>query len=258
MAKEKKEAPADPLAGLNLPAAPQIAAGNVRQPLGPPTGYYGDMGAAGFVPYVNGDEWVPATYNVEDRDRLKYRMNQAGLYGTAGYQSGSWTRDDANAYQQVLEASNATLTRDDNVVIDNIANEVKKGPRVQGPRAPLVSKISNPDDIRAVIKDSAFSLIGQRLSAAEEDRLVAMYQQREQAENQATYAAGAAGGTVTGAPSAQAFAEAQIEQLRPGEVGVHQHLAAFEKILGSMGAMAQATPEYQGGGLPHVQGSEVL
>lgn len=262
MAEDKKPA-ADPLAGINITPPPMAVSGSARQPLGPPQGYYQDQTAldptkAAFQPYINGDEWMPATYEAADRDRLKARMNAAGLYGTSGYQSGSWTREDANAYQIVLESANATLVRDENVVIDNIASEVTKSPRVQGPRAPLVSKISNPDDIRAVIKDSAFSLIGQRLSAAEEDRLVALYQQREQAENQSTYAAGAAGGTVTGAPSMQAFAESQIEALRPGDVGAHQHLEAFEKILGSMGTMVEETPTYKGQGLPAAAGTEVL
>lgn len=261
MADSKK--PADPLGGFNFTPPPMTATGTARQPLGPPQGYYQEQALvnpalAGFTPYVQGDEWVPA-YNLttEDRDRLKARMNQAGLYGSSGYQSGTWTTEDSNAYQIVLEAANGMGQRDPEVVINNIASEATKGPRVQGPRAPLVSKISNPDDIRAVIKDSAFSLIGQRLSAADEDRLVAMYQQREQSENQGAYGAAGDGGTVTGAPSMQAFAESQIETLRPSEVGVHQHLAAFEKILGTMNASAPETPTYKGAGLPDA-GGEVL
>lgn len=256
--------PSDPLAGFNFTPPPMAVAGSTRQPLGPPSGYYQEQALvnpelAGFQPYVQGDQWTPA-YNLtpEDRDRLKARMNAAGLYGTSGYQSGTWTNEDSNAYQTVLEAANGMGQRDPEVVINNIASEATKGPRTQGPRAPLVSKISNPDDIRAVIKDSAFSLIGQRLSAEEEERLVAMYQQREQAENQATYAAGGAGGTVTGVPSMQAFAEGQIEALRPGAVGAHQHLAAFEKILGSLGTMVEPTENYRGQGLPQAGQAEVL
>jgi hypothetical protein len=261
MADKKK--PADPLAGLDLTPPPMAPSGSARQPLGPPLGYYTEGAAidparAGFKPYITGDEWVPATYETADRDRLKSRMNAAGLYGTAGYQSGSWTQSDANAYEEVLKASNATFTRDENVVIDNIAAEVKKGPRAMGPRAPLVSRISNPDDIRAVIRDSAYSLTGSRLSDEDEQRLISMYQGQQGAADQAAYgAAGGAGGTVTEAASQQNFAAAQIERLRPGAVATHRHLEAFEKILGSMGTMVPETPTYAGGGLPKA-GGEVL
>jgi hypothetical protein len=269
--KQPSTGPAGLDAVLSLINQADLSVGEVgaRQPLGPPQGFYEDqasfMAAGGrprdpsFKPYVNGDEWQPAfRIPPEERDRLKARMNAAGLYGTAGYQSGSWTREDANAYQQVLEASNALGIADANVVIDNIAEEVRRGPRAQGPRAPLVSRISNPDDIRAVIRKSAYDLTGSRLSDEEEARLISMYQGTQGAADQAAYgAAGGAGGTVTEAASPQNFAAAQIERMRPGEVATHRHLEAFEKILQSMGTLAPETPTYAGEGLPKA-GGEVL
>jgi hypothetical protein len=269
---DPKNAPAgnDFLAGLGIAPPPSIAAGNARQPLGPPTGFFQEQAAvnpalAGFSPYLQGDEWVPAySMSPEDRDRLKARMNAAGLYGSSGYQSGSWTADDANAYQQVLESANGMGQRDPNVVIDNIAQEVRKGPRVAGPRAPLVSHVSNPDTIRAVLRDSAFSLTGSRLSDDDEQRLISLYQGQQQSASQAAYAAGetspagGAGGTITDPASVQAFANAQIEKARPEDVATHRYIGAFNKILGSMGTLANATPTYQGAGLPTTQGQEVL
>lgn len=247
-----------------LATAPSITEISPRQPLGPPQGFFTDQKAArpelaGFIPYVNGDEWVPAfNLSPEDRDRLKARMNAAGLYGTSGYQSGTWTAADANAYQTVLESANGMGERDAEVVIDNLANESRKGTRVQGPRAPLVSRISNPDDIRAVIRQSAYDLTGSRLSDEEEQRLISMYQGSQQAESQGEY--GAAGGapgssaTVIQAAGMENFANAQIERMRPGDVAAHRHLDAFEKILGSMGTLAPETPTYAGEGLPKAGG----
>lgn len=263
---DKKTAPAatDLLAGINIAAPPMISSGNVRQPLGPPQAYYTEQAMfnpalAGFQPYVDGDEGTPGySMSSDDRDRLKSRMNAAGLYGSEGYTSGSWNPDDARAYKYVLETANMMGQRDAEVVIDNLASEATKGARIQGPRAPLVSRVSNPDDIRAVLRETAYSLTGSRLSNEEEQRLISAYQATQGASNQAEYAAGGGApgstSTVTNAASPQSFAEAQIEQMRPGEVASHRHLDAFEKILGSMGSLASETPTYQGAGLPNDTG----
>lgn len=251
-----------------ISAPPGITEISPRQPLGPPQGFYTEQAAinpqlAGFQPYVNGDEWVPA-YNLtpDDRDRLKSRMNAAGLYGTSGYASGTWTQADANAYQIVLESANGMGQRDANVVIDNLANEARKTPRVQGPRAPLVSQVSNPDDIRAVIRKASYDMTGSRLSDEEEQRLISMYQGQQGAVNQAVGAAGGAAPgsttTVTQEAGMANFANAQVERLRPGDVAAHRHLDAFEKILQSMGTMVPETPTYGGEGLPKATGEKVL
>lgn len=256
-----KNAPAeDPLAGLGLAPPPMIAAGSVRQPLGPPQGFFDEQAAvdprlAGFQPYIDGDQWVPAyTMTPEDRNRLKARMNGAGLYGTSGYFPGSWTAEDARAYQSVLESANGMGQRDPNVVIDNIASEATKGGRVQGPRAPLVSHVSNPDTIRAVLRDSAYSLTGSRLSDDDEKRLISLYQSQQAQANQAEYSAGGGGGQVTDPAGMQQFAAAQVEQLHPEDVASHRYLGAFKKILGSMGTLASDTPTYKGAGLPDAPG----
>lgn len=223
-----------------LNTAPTLAVGSARAPLGPPQGFYAEQGEIlgaqrdpSFTPYVNGDEWVPA-YGVppEDRERLKARMNAAGLYGTTGYQSGSWTREDANAYQQVLEAANGMGVRDANVVIDNIAQEVRKGPRVQGPRAPLVSRITDPNAVRAIVRSSALDLTGSRLSDEDERRIVDAYRSYQQGLDQSAYAAGAGGGTVASPMDPQTFAEQQVEQTNPAGVASNRYLDGFEKLIG--------------------------
>lgn len=250
--------------GIALPAMPAFGQANARQPLGPPSGYYQDVQAqdptkANFQPYISGDQWMPATYNVEDRDLLKARMNAAGLYGTAGYQSGSWTADDARAYQTVLEAANATLVRDDNVVIDNIAQEVRKGPRVAGPRAPLVNVVSDPETIRQVVRKSAFDLTGKRLNTDEEQRIIESYRAYQSGANDAEYNAGLTGGTVSAPMSAQDFAESQIEATHAEEVQGVKGMNFLDKLMQSVGAtQIQAPPNYRGAGLPQVSGEEVM
>lgn len=256
------------LAKLGIPPMPALGqTTSARQPLGPPQGYYQeqaiiDPARAGFQPYVNGDEWVPSTFAPDDRDRLKAQMNAAGLYGTEGYTSGTWTPDDARAYQLVLESANGMMVRDADVVINQMAEEARRSPRAKGPRAPLVSRVSNPDDIRAVIRQAAYDLTGSRLSDEEEARLISLYQGQQGAADAAEYAAagGPAGSSATVAQAAgvQNFAEAQIEKLRPGDVAAHRHLDAFERILQSMGTMVDTPETYGGQGLPSTQGTEVL
>jgi hypothetical protein len=278
MAKKKEEPKTeDRLSRIEqfLAAPVEVGGANARQPLGPPKDFYteqsayqGEMGTvdpefAAKGPYITGDEWMPG-YGMsdEDRDQLKARMFAAGLYGSGGYSSGSWTQADANAYQIVLESANGMGRRDPNVVIDNLASEARRGARVRAPRAPLVNQISNPDDIRAIVRKSAYELTGSRLSDEEEQRLISMYQGSQTAENQAVHAAGGAAEgattTVIQAAGMQNFAEAQIERMRPGEVASHRHLDAFDKILQSMGTLATETPEFEGGGLPRTTGTEVL
>lgn len=272
MAKEEK-APStgDRLARLEqflsqAPTAAAAAGGDVPRTLGPSESFFTRRATdrpemAGFKPFKTNDEWLPAyNYTPEDRARLQYRMNSVGLYGTAGYQPGPWTQEDATAFTRILEYANATGIQNPEEALDDFAQAQRLGPRVQGARAPLVSQVSNPDTIRSVLRETAYSLTGQRLSDADEQRLISIYQGREQSADAAVYAAGGTGGpggTVTGPASPQAFAEAQIESMRPGEVATHRHLEAFEKILGSMGTLADTTPTYQGAGLPNEQ-AEVL
>lgn len=272
MADKKKvpAPPADELAsfGITVPAMPTIGAGNARQPLGPPQGFYAEQTAfqteAGTLDpefqakgaYVTGDEWVPA-FNLtkEERDALKARMNAAGLYGTSGFASGDWTQADANAYQIVLESANGMGIRNADVVIDNLANDARRSPRVQGPRAPLVSQISNPDDIRAVIRKSAYELTGSRLSDDDEQRLISMYQGQQGSVNAAVHAGGSAAPglstAVTNEAGMQNFANAQIERMRPGEVQNVRAMNFMDKMLESIGTtQIQGPASYSGEGLP--------
>lgn len=272
--KEEKPATSDRLSRIEqfLASAPTIAAGNARQPLGPPQGFYDEQGAVladlgrprdpSFMPYVTGDEWVPA-FNVppEDRDRLKARMNAAGLYGAGGYQPGSWTREDANAYQLVLESANGMGVRDPTVVIDNIASEAIKSPRVAGQRAPLVNRVPDQTTIRNVVRDTALTLTGMRLAPEQEENIVAAYRSYVSGLNQQEYALGQTGGPggVTNTPMAvEDFAEGQLEAINPEGVQRERGLDFMDKLLQSATRTTVPPPDqYQGEGLPRV-GDEVV
>jgi hypothetical protein len=265
MADKKKDQPAAPsgldqILSLINTTAPTADTANPRQPLGPPKQFYTEqgqiMGTArdpSFTPYLNGDEWVPAySMSTEDRARLKARMNAAGLYGTNGYTPGSWTRDDAAAYQTVLESANAMGIRDANVVIDNLASEASRGHRVMGPRAPLVSRITDPEAVRRVVRSTALDLTGQRLSDEEEARIVNAYRSYEQGLDQSAYAAGGAaygtvGGTVATPMSPEDFASSQIESSHAGDVAGVRYAKGVEQIL-SAHRIVPNVDLYGGGG----------
>ena len=85
-------------------------AGSARQPLGPPQGYYQDQAVldparAGFQPYINGDEWVPATYETSDRDRLKAPLIRKGWAhdGQQWVWTGEWPRHREGPWRTIEE-----------------------------------------------------------------------------------------------------------------------------------------------------------
>lgn len=263
MAKaDKKAQPAAP-SGLDailqqIQSMPAPAAGATRQPLGPPTEFYGERaavapGTAGFTPFLKGDEWTPAYAPPEIRARLQAKMNAAGLYGTAGYQPGVWTNDDAGAYQVILETANARGVADPEQALDLFAAEARvTNPKAKAPRAPLVVSYADPEAVRQVVRKSALDMLGQRLGNADESRIVQAYQAYTTQSQQAQYAASnpeGMGGSYTEPMSAQAFAQAQVEATDPGQLGAQRYLDAFGEITKSLGTLVSAPRTTSGGGV---------
>jgi hypothetical protein len=258
---DKQKQPQQPAGGLDVNAIlaqlgpPPTVDTDKRQPLGPPTAFYGERAAAGvapapgFQPFLQGDQWVPASQPSENRARLQAKMNAAGLYGTQGYIPGVWTNDDAAAYQVVLENANATGVSDPERALDLFAQQARvKSPKAKQPRAPLVVQYADPESIRQVVRDSSLTMLGKRLSDAEEQRIISGYQAYTAAGQRQAYAAGGdqygegGGGSVTKPMGYDEYARAQIESSHPAELGAQRYLDGFGAIVKSLGTVVNQPP----------------
>lgn len=96
---------------------------------------------------------------------------------------------------------------------------------------PLVTTASNPIDIRASIRDAAKEELGQgTLDDATVDRIVARYQSMQRGADTAMYAAGTAGGDVTGAPSLAAYTHEAVKEARPVQSEAYATIGAVDQI----------------------------
>lgn len=254
----EKKAPSAPALPAGLPPMPDITAAAKRQPLGPPEEVFAERAAldprlAGFHPFLQGDQYEPGWGGTERMARLQAKMNAAGLYGTDGYVPGVWAPKDADAYAMILETANARGVADPEQALDLFAAEARvTNPKAKAPRAPLVTQYADPEAVRQVVRKSALDMLGQRLSDADESRIVQAYQAYTTQSQQAQYAAtnpGGMGGSYTEPMSAQAFAQAQVEATDPGQLGAQRYLDAFGEITKSLGTLVSAPRTTSGGGV---------
>jgi hypothetical protein len=134
------------------------------------------------------------------------------------------------------------LTLDE--VIDMGANLRKEGgiggggPGTGGGRAPLVTELANPEDLKYYAQKTAVSTLGRSLRPDELSRFVASFHNAQSVAQSAAYTAGGAGGpggSVVGAPSPTTAAESFARQAAPVEAGAHDTVKVFDvvsKLLG--------------------------
>ena len=107
-----------------------------------------------------------------------------------------------------------------------------------GGRAPLVTELANPEDLKYYAQRTAVATLGRGLKPDELERFVASFHGSQQASQAQAYGAGGSGGpggTVVGAPSPAAAAESFARQAAPVEAGAHDAVKVFDsmsKLLG--------------------------
>lgn len=193
-------------------------------------------------PGLAGDAFVPSQpavepkYFQEDLDRLsslsrptiaawQSQLNAAGLLGDT-FTIGVVDNATRSAYGAVLATANREGIEDTEALKLIQQNRIKIG-------GGGVSRyrLTNPSDLKAVIRSVAQNAIGRTLDDADVNRLVALFQ-AEELSAQKKYQAG---GAVTEAPSAQAFVEGRIAQDFGEEVNTRKLdnvFAAVDKALG--------------------------
>lgn len=146
--------------------------------------------------YFEGQEWSEVGgLPPEQRAQIQQAMLDRGLYSSAKPRIalGAWDNDSATAFKQVLAYANAQGLTWDTALrnmpkMDAAEGGVKYGPQAPHAYTPFTATLTNPTDLKAVIKAGARSVLGRTLSDDEVGAFIGNYQSAEMANAQAQYA----------------------------------------------------------------------
>jgi len=217
--------------------APVVAEGPVRSPIGQAPSVPSNPAMAERR-YKSGEErTLVAGLSPERIAQLQRQLVNAGLL-TGRVVLGVWDDSSATAFRQVLAIANVNgYTADE--ALQYVATQSALPENILGDstdtRAPLSVQLSSPADLARIFQQTAEATMGRRLDQADIDKLVGSYQSLEQGYQQTTYGQAETGGTLTAPPSATAFAESELEQTNPGEVGAAAIADTFDNFLSILG-----------------------
>lgn len=186
--------------------------------------------------YFDGDEWAPQGWGPERMAELQLAMHKAGLLSDSVH-IGEWLEESANAFKNVLEFANRTGVSWEDALGRMASSPTLKSLKGSGPtRAPFAARLSNPEDLREVFKQSAYGLLGGKgfIDDTQLDQMVSAYHQIETSSQRSAYDAAGAGGAATEAPRPDTFAEGQLEELDPEGVKAGRmasYVGALEGLL---------------------------
>ena len=218
------------------PPAAQPERGGERQPLGgmpegPPRSRKWQGGFRGFQDapsvatgsrmttsprYWTDDEWQPSRWSPERIATLQRDLASAGLIGKNDRITfGVWDPKSASAFRELLGYANST-----GLPWENALDLYASTPEMDGgqERQPLMTRLSNPADLRSIFKEAATKYAGEAPDD-EVEKMVAAYQAQEASVQQTAYGMQETGGTVTEQASPDAFAEDYLRREKPVETG---------------------------------------
>lgn len=177
------------------------------------------------------------TLSVEEKNRVRDLLVQGGYMSADQVRTYGrvWGANEQTAMIQVLSDANANGMTWEQVLIGAAASgqwraSLRTGGRSGGGgggRRPTV-RLSNPDDLRLAFRQAARGVTGGVFVEEDQiDRMVQAYQSLE-AQEQNQVIEGAA--TVTQAPSPDAFAVTQLEELDPGGIEANR-FAGIARVL---------------------------
>ena len=171
--------------------------------------------------YFDGDEW-----NLFQGRSPEYIASIQRQFVTMGWLdpseviNGTWREAEADLMKQLMDTGNATNNAWSTVfgqyqrTAPPPSGGGRRGGGGGGAKAPTI-RLSNPDDLRKAFRETARSITGGVfVDDAQIDGMVKAFQGQEASFQRKAIA----GGTVTDPPSAQTFAEGEIEESDPGAV----------------------------------------
>lgn len=187
--------------------------------------------------YYEGDEWMFTRNGAspEDVANIQVLLVQAGLL-TDEIGIGAWEQKSAAAFRKVLEIANRAGT-DWATALQDLADKPSLADMLGGggsTRAPFSPRVSNPDDLREVFKQTAYNVLGGKFTDDEQlQRFVDTYQQQEINAQRAAYDTAAAGGTTVEQPQADTAALEQLKSDDPAAYGAAQ-FANYGRMIRDM------------------------
>lgn len=189
------------------------------QPKQQPSTPYGAMPSN--VRYFAGDEYEIATFKPEEIATVQQQMLKAGLLSKK-YRIGIADAETVSAFEKVLGQANTNGTNW-TTALGTLMATPKQG-------SSLTYRVSNPDDIRAVVQQTASSILGRSAEPAVVDRLVKSYQELQIQEQQGmTTPTGAR----TSAPQVDVFAEKELRKTVGPEADAFRFAQFAKTVLGS-------------------------
>lgn len=177
--------------------------------------------------YWTGDEWRPASWSPQEIAELQSALVQVGLIGSdENISLGVFDAATKNAYRKLLETANAT-----GVTWSEALARYAQAP-VAGEE--LQVELTNPDDLRRIFKEAAFTHSATQFDPAEIDAMVASFHEKQR-EYQEAKARG--DDTVFAPPDPTTFVEAKAEELNPEGVlerDVQDAEDAWMQAIGSL------------------------
>lgn len=167
--------------------------------------------------FFEGDEYNPASESAEDRARWQKMMFDLHILNK-DFQVGVWDAPTRLAYRSVLEFANGAGITDVSEAMRQYGNVLDVSLARNGgkpPRAPLVIRKSNPDDLRRAFQQAASQALGERAPDDQVERMIAAYQASEATFQRQAYDASYEGGTVIEPPTPGAFAMEKLEAADP-------------------------------------------
>lgn len=190
------------------------------------------------------------------RAQYQQQLYEAGLYGAKDiYQPGefddvseaAWGKLVDRAAKQGLSLAEVLETGKQGVNARGGLDSYYKTQR-QAAQGPLVTKVTNPDDLRLTAQQVASKVMGRNFSEEELSKFIAAYQGTEQAAQRGVYGAQAGGGNVTAEASPEAAATKFAQSEHPTEFAAHKEVQVFDKIRQMLGGTISAAKPGTGGG----------
>lgn len=183
--------------------------------------------------YYEGDEYIPAGL---DRDAMIALQARLEAFGLSNYTPGAWDPASQKAFLYLLATANASGKTWQDVLAETEATGGLKGPGARGAeRAPLQVRLTNPDDIRAVLQAGAQQVYGKYVDEADIESFIQSYHAQQTAAQTQDYNQQVTGGTMVDAPRyIDAAFEQKFKAEKPNEAGAAIFQSKFEEILSAL------------------------